>query len=126
MGLTKQTDLDRAISQRNEYRIRLNKMEESNQTANVRDVRLLDAKNEGITRRSYRNVDGRLPKKKYTKWKAINDSIGVFDRLGLEFAHILRNKPWLRLLIVFYIIILHLWCFLVLHFSLNFEQDEKH
>jgi len=129
--LTKQTDLDRAISQRNEFRIRLTKMEDV-LAAQSREERGLDSKGNdgGLIRRGKRNGDlslpGRLPRKKYTKWKAINDSIGIFDRLGLEFAHVLRNKPWLRLLIVFYIIILHLWCFMVLHFSLNFEQDEQH
>lgn len=132
--LTKQTDLDRVISQRNEYRIRLTKMEEamSIRSREERGISGVDSKgNSGLTRRGKRNMDftqsvGRLPRKKYTKWKTINDSIGVFDRLGLEFAHVLRNKPWLRLLIVCYIIVLHLWCFLVLHFSLSSEQDDQH
>jgi len=128
--LTKQTDLDRVVSQRNEYRIRLTKMEGA-LTSRSREIRKMESGNDsGLTRRGKRNVDmnvgGRLPQRKYTKWKAVNDSIGLFDRLGLEFAHVLRNKPWLRLLIVFYIIVLHLWCFMVLHFSLNFEQDEQH
>jgi len=133
--LEKQTELDRVISQRNEYKIKLSKLEEAMNT-NSSDIvvgmdskgRLKDLEMGLVAKRARRkeHPTGRLPRKNYTKWKTINDGIGIFDKIGLEFAHILRNKPWVRLLILFYVLILHLWCFLVLHFSLNFEQDDSH
>ena len=135
--LAKQTELDRAVSQRNEYKIALTKMEEAMNASTSSDVvigmdakgRLKDAELGVLTNRARRGKEhptGRLPRKNYTSWQTINDGIGIFDKIGLEFAHILRNKPWVRLLILFYVLILHLWCFLVLHFSLNFEQDDSH
>jgi len=134
--LEKQTEMDRVVSQRNELRLKLSKMEEALRggTASA-DValgmdskgRIKDAELGVLTNRAKRkeHPTGRLPRNNYTAWKTINRGIGIFDKIGLEFAHILRNKPWVRLLILFYVLILHLWCFLVLHFSLNFELDHE-
>merc|ERR1712083_533145 len=105
----------------------LAKMEEAN-TSSIElsmgtDKGRKDSELSVLTNRARRkeHPTGRLPRKNYTSWQTINEGIGIFDKIGLEFAHILRNKPWVRLLILFYVLILHLWCFLVLHFSLNFE-----
>ena len=106
--LEKQTELDRVISQRNEYKLKMTKMEEvmnSNATGDV--VLCIESKGHikdmelgVLTNRARRkeHPTGRLPRKNYTSWQTINEGIGIFDKIGLEFAHILRNKPWVRLL----------------------------
>ena len=124
--LEKQTELDLCISQKNEYRIKLSKLQESNNNNKKdRDLEMGSIKNRTPI---LRNKSGLtlLRRKNYTSYKSINYGINVFDRIGLEFAHVLRNKPWMRLLIVFYIIVLHLWCGIVLHFSMNHVEDDSH
>ena len=131
--LEKQTELDMCISQKNEYRIKWSKLQEqiknnssmSDGNKKDKDLEMGLIKNRSPILRTKSGVT-LLRRKNYTSYKSINYGISVFDRIGLEFAHVLRNKPWMRLLIVFYIIVLHLWCGIVLHFSMNHVEDDSH
>ena len=136
--LEKQTELDMCISKKNEYRIKLSKLEDTISSSTIdgnnskghhlsptKDLEMGLTKRGGILNRSKSGLT-LLRRRNYTSYKSINYGISVFDRIGLEFAHVLRNRPWMRLLIVFYIIVLHLWCGIVLHFSMNHVEDDSH
>merc|ERR1712228_602358 len=120
--LEKQTEIDMITSKKNEYRIKLSKMEDKHKN---------DVENQLIKRSvaplsNRRKSGSELRKKNFSRYKSLDYGISVFDRIGLELGRVMRNKPWIRVLIVFYIIVLHLWCFIVLHFSMNFGEDESH
>eukprot|EP01083_Nonionella_stella_P177454 623780_1 len=126
--LQKQTQLDMVMSQKNELKMELDKAMKSNASNANNDKKDVET---GLIRRGIMNTRNNKAilnrdRRNYTSYKSINYGIGVFDRIGLEFAHVLRNRPWIRLMIVFYIIVLHLWCFIVLHFSMNFSEDDEH
>eukprot|EP01083_Nonionella_stella_P001210 3536_1 len=126
--LQKQTQLDMVMSQKNELKMELDKVMKSNASSANNDKKDIET---GLIRRGIMNTRNNKAilnrdRRNYTSYKSINYGIGVFDRIGLEFAHVLRNRPWIRLMIVFYIIVLHLWCFIVLHFSMNFSEDDEH
>mmetsp|Transcript_2756 Transcript_2756/g.5197 ORF Transcript_2756/g.5197 Transcript_2756/m.5197 type:complete len:671 (+) Transcript_2756:32-2044(+) len=149
--LEKQTELDACVSKKNELRMKVSKLEEEilaitgggggGSGVNRNKKEEVDVESGGLL--SKRNIFAALSRSKsgsdlstsrgvmmkrksFTSYKSIDSGLAVFDRIGLEFTHVLRNKPWIRLLVVMYIIVLHLWCGLVLHFSMNHVEDDKH
>ena len=61
-----------------------------------------------------------------TPSKTINYGLSILDSLGIQLGLMLRGRPWMRLLIVFYIIVLHLFVFVVLYSHHNQIHDDHY
>ena len=122
--LEKQTEIDMITSKKNEYRIKLSKMEDLKLSKENAEAQLIKRSIAPLSRRN--KSASELGKRNFSSYKPLNYGLSAIDRMGLELGRVMRNKPWLRVLIVFYIIVLHLWCFIVLHFSMNFGEDDTH
>merc|ERR1719461_492186 len=116
--LEKQTEIDLLTSKKNEYRLKLGKMEEANKHKNEIENHLIKRSITPLSiNRRGKGASDSMRKRNFTSYKSLDYGISVFDRIGVELGRVMRNKPWLRVLIVFYIIAL-----LVLHCVAFFNE----